>query len=525
MSFFNKNNDDEKKWKEKYLDLLDKQESTEKSQHKLQSSYSKAFTRLALAAQGFNQQLDPYLDQIRNQLKNSDSSELCRELEDFSQALLKITDSRSKQVPNEIQFLFDFLYKQYQSSNSTCNSLKLLASNYQQNDLDDPQALFAAILKIIIPETDNTQTVLTQSAEPEIKIEKSGNAQIDTKLVSKKLIHLLNELEIPAEFEEQSQALIKQLNSQLANDSFQAVLDDTTNLLINIKNHQQNEHKDIEAFLSDLTKQLTDLGIQASGANSIVERVIQKRNNLDQSVSAQMLDLQTSSSEATKLEPLKKLIHASLDSIAKQISEHKKEEETQRIESASLMGKLVNKIAQLESESIELKSSLHIAHNKALRDPLTGLPNRLAYDERLALEIAQWQRNKTPLSLIIWDIDHFKNINDSYGHKAGDKTLVLIAKLLTEHCRKTDFVSRFGGEEFTMLLPNTDAKAAFTLADKLRKIVRKAGFNFAGNAISITISCGIAQFAEDETHDNVFKRADEALYKAKNAGRNQCIIG
>lgn len=99
-----------------------------------------------------------------------------------------------------------------------------------------------------------------------------------------------------------------------------------------------------------------------------------------------------------------------------------------------------------------------------------------------------------PLTVLIWDIDLFKLINDNFGHRAGDKTLALVAQLILNNCRETDFVARFGGEEFVMLLPNTNSEQAFILAEKIRSIIANSGFNHNGRAIKLTISCGISQF-------------------------------
>ncbi|MGZ5575370.1 MAG: GGDEF domain-containing protein, partial [Methylobacter sp.] len=129
-----------------------------------------------------------------------------------------------------------------------------------------------------------------------------------------------------------------------------------------------------------------------------------------------------------------------------------------------------------------------------------------------------------PLSLIIWDIDHFKTINDRYGHKAGDKVLLLIAKQLSDHSYTTDFISRFGGEEFTMLLPNTDSQSALSRANQLRQVIEKTGFNASGTSVAITISCGITEFIPDDTDEAAFERADQALYQAKQQGRNRCNV-
>jgi diguanylate cyclase len=237
-----------------------------------------------------------------------------------------------------------------------------------------------------------------------------------------------------------------------------------------------------------------------------------------------MEELKLSSTNATKLEPLKGIISNRLANIAKEIQEHTQKEAIQRQKTQQQLDDLANKIKEMESESTELKSKLKIANNQALRDPLTGLPNRNAYNERLEIELARWKRYHSPLSLIVWDIDHFKTINDSYGHNAGDKVLLLIAKQLSDHSRATDFISRFGGEEFTMLLPNTDTQSALVLANQLRQTIEKTGFNASGASVAITISCGLTEFILNDTDETAFERADQALYLAKEQGRNRCCV-
>ena len=141
------------------------------------------------------------------------------------------------------------------------------------------------------------------------------------------------------------------------------------------------------------------------------------------------------------------------------------------------------------------------------------------------MEVKYCKRYKTPLTLIIWDIDHFKRINDAYGHKAGDKTLELVARLMLNNCRETDFIARYGGEEFVMLLPNVCAEQALIAAEKIRHVISQTDFNYNGESVELTISCGISDFKEsDLQHDEVFNRADNALYQSKENGRNQCAV-
>ncbi|MCK4707238.1 MAG: GGDEF domain-containing protein, partial [Gammaproteobacteria bacterium] len=142
-------------------------------------------------------------------------------------------------------------------------------------------------------------------------------------------------------------------------------------------------------------------------------------------------------------------------------------------------------------------------------------------------EYVHWKRYQVPLSLIVIDIDYFKKINDNYGHMAGDKVLQTLAKLIQNNVRETDLLTRYGGEEFAIIMPDTDQEAAIGVAEKLRIETENCAFHYRDTRVNITISCGITEF-KDKNKDNpetVFERADAALYKAKDAGRNCCIPG
>lgn len=504
------------KWKNKYFDLLDDNEKQEKSYADTENLLSKTIVRLCQASKGFNNELDPYLLGIRKQLKNGlKSQQLKSELEKFSSAIMTLDEPESDESKLVTPLLFDFLTHQFPEQKKHFQSIE---SEYHNNKSPDPQHLFIAINKVIKPVEDG-QSIATP---PESAIENNGNHIIDAETVKSQLQILVDETEIPAKFENQAIELKQKLDS---NTPLSDILDETISLLSNIKKHIKSEQNEMTEFLTQLTDQLTELGNTASGTQSASVSTAKKRNLLDQSVSSQMLDLQNSSKNATELEPLKQLIHDRLAGITQQIQDHQVEEDVERDKANQQLLILSSKINRMEQESHHLKDKLVTAHQKAIRDPLTGLPNRLAYDERLAIELARRKRYKAPLSLLIWDIDNFKLINDTYGHKAGDKTLILIAKLLSQYCRETDFVSRFGGEEFTMLLSDTDDKSALIAANKLRMIVEKAAFHSNGKKISITISCGITQFTNDDSTESAFNRADQALYRAKDKGRNRCVIG
>jgi len=186
------------------------------------------------------------------------------------------------------------------------------------------------------------------------------------------------------------------------------------------------------------------------------------------------------------------------------------------------MAAMTDRLRALESESATLHSRLGEERSQAQTDALTGIPNRLAYEERLDQEIARWKRFSTPLVLLIWDVDHFKRVNDGFGHKAGDKALRTIARALAGSIRETDFIARYGGEEFVHLMTGAELVDCVVVADRLRELIAATGFHFRGSAVTITVSCGLAQFRDGDSTESWFERADKALYRAKQAGRNRC---
>jgi len=164
-----------------------------------------------------------------------------------------------------------------------------------------------------------------------------------------------------------------------------------------------------------------------------------------------------------------------------------------------------------------------VLKEQAIRDPLTGLHNRRFLEEMLARELARARRNKTPLAVIMADVDHFKRFNDTYGHDAGDTVLRSVAQTLKDHIRGSDIACRFGGEEFTLVLPETAIDAAREKTESLRQAIASLVLSHAGRPLgTITMSFGLAIFPEHGSDAaGLLQAADQALYRAKNDGRNR----
>jgi len=163
------------------------------------------------------------------------------------------------------------------------------------------------------------------------------------------------------------------------------------------------------------------------------------------------------------------------------------------------------------------------ALQSALRDDLTGFGNKRALDAGLHREAELSVRHKTPLSILMLDVDHFKRINDTLGHIAGDKILKDLAATIKKCARQSDLCFRYGGEEFMVILDDSDTVQAINIAERIRQSVEQYAYNYKGKIVPVTISLGTATFEKDETLDTFKDRADKALYKAKGQGRNLVV--
>lgn len=181
---------------------------------------------------------------------------------------------------------------------------------------------------------------------------------------------------------------------------------------------------------------------------------------------------------------------------------------------------LQQKLTKAEEQIAAQAREIHLHESEARTDSLTGLANRRAFDDEMKRRYAEARRKGVALSLLLMDIDHFKQFNDTHGHQAGDEVLRAVGRELVRTCRDMDLPCRYGGEEFAVVMPATTAAEGTAAAERIRIAVEKMSVEFEGKVLTVTTSVGLAQLGPQDDISRVLKRADEALYASKRAGRN-----
>jgi diguanylate cyclase len=284
------------------------------------------------------------------------------------------------------------------------------------------------------------------------------------------------------------------------------------------------EKREIEDLLQQMDVRLAEIASYLASDTADQKSAQTSSQQFDLLVTGEVRSLSSDVQSAQDLGALRSRVRDRLEIISHHLQDFRAREGARVSAQLDRTQRMRVRVTDLEREIHGLHKSLQEEQSLRMIDALTGIPNRAAYDDRIRHEFMRWQRENAPISVLAWDIDRFKEINDAYGHSAGDKVLRVIAQHLAQHVRGTDFVARYGGEEFVMILIGTDSAQALVAADKIRMGIQNIGFHFHNKPVTVTASCGIAAFRGEDTPEAIFDRADRALYRAKDGGRNCCRV-
>lgn len=546
--------DSAKRWRDKYLALVEQHDRSHQTQETQHDQLRRGLVMVSLLAEGQESSVDKALSTLREALKPGANgmekamSELERAVKRFEQKNqaqaevlldeLKKAAQQLSQCPLPAPLLHRI--KQVRKSAET----ELLSWSGYINQLQNWMQILSEIATLegyeepkpkwwqrwFKPNPEQSQEYHRQQERHNLDPETTSEHITDKEPsfshiaqdVSETLLNLLSQLVIPERLGENAHNLQVRLGKGLHWFELVPLLEDTAELLIDCLGSGQQE---FERFLKNLDERLMAIQSLVTDAHQGQQEREQARQELDGLVREQVADIRSVVSGSDDLNALSSSVTQHLALIVQAMDHYQsaEREREQRLEN-QLQG-LQSRLHEMEKEAANARQIIAEQKHRATHDALTSLPNRDAYQERLKAEIQRRHRYGGDLALVVADVDYFKRINDTYGHLAGDKVLQLLAKALRKYLRDVDFIARFGGEEFVILMPQTSAVDALTACEKLRKQVENAPFNYKKEPVPITMSFGIAQFFALEDADVVFERADKALYRAKNNGRNRCELG
>jgi diguanylate cyclase len=508
-------------WKNKYKAAALDLDKLEKSQNNDQLRL--AVSHLTLGLQGQSTDLDRELKALRSAMKaeaDIGSLKSRRMITNIEKHIRKLDGAREDTTQSVLKAVLNWIYQlksQVDLNSKESDSL----SEFEVSAPESVEKLY--LLPRLIQNLVALQASVLASAKADLTTAHSQLAvDTDFSLIGTELIQLIGVLNLTREGRQQADVLVARIEKGLAFDVLLEILASVVELA---QLAATTSNEDFENYLINLNTQLVEVQGFLHESHTAQAMAGSAHKQLDLQVRNDVSTISKAVKDSLDLGELKLSVSSQLGGIVRAMDVFKRNEEERDSRLQTRYDALMQHVVEMEEEAGRVQAHMEEERLKARTDTLTGLPNRAAYDDHLNKEFNRWVRYRQGFSVAIGDLDFFKRINDTYGHLAGDKVLRLISRILLKHLRGADFVARFGGEEFVILMPSTEVEDGAKAMDKLRESVSASPFNFHGQPVTITMSFGVTQIRESDTKDALFDRADAALYKAKQAGRNRICIG
>lgn len=460
-------------WKEKYFQEIESADDQEQKWKAERNALTRMLVRTSLASKGQRPELDQLLDRVREDLRRK-----------------KIDPDAWRDLQEQIDF--------------------------QVARLDEPSVGSGAQPSRVEPVPPSERRGVPGDSED--LANESQRLRI-ARRVGELLGNLLDQISLDPAAEASARGLQQALLSSDDWGELREGLNHVAELVLAAVTQSQRE---FEAFLKRLDERLAALQQHFTDQSSAQSGRRSATDNLDRQIRSELEQVGLDMQASDDINQLRESVGRHLAYIGQAVDRFRIEETERETLLAEQLSAMQEKLAAMEAHSEQMQDQVRRERQRAMTDLLTQLPNREAWQERLTFEFNRWQRYQYPLTIGVLDLDLFKRINDTYGHKAGDRVLQLVAKELRKRLRNTDFVARYGGEEFVLLLPETQPDDALSVMNKIRQHVSELPFHFSGEPVTITFSAGLAAFTSEDSEDSVFERADKAVYRAKSAGRN-CV--
>ncbi len=474
------------------------------------------FHHLSLACKGQNLELDNKLAKLRRQLTGFESLEeslpelveverllkrqynlMSRELEDGRNDLTRMTQQIQRfkfapdQLKKEINYLRQELTKPLHSVWDYIPKVEKLVGFYEE--LVDSQI------------ENNTEFAVVPKHQQ----------------LGRELASMMEDIDFPANQKDRMFVLKEQLKGEVSPgellEAYQTVL---SQLLENIA-LEKNASREFLFALNDALSAVQAVVVDSSESHHRHQEV---KSRLNDSINGCVADMGQSVSEISDLATLKEQVTHQLSEIKNALARKEALEQREQAMMQKSMDTMQKELGELSREASSYKERLFEQQKLNQLDPLTQLPNRAALEEKVEQSYHHFQRTGLSAWIAVVDIDHFKSVNDTFGHSTGDKTLQVIAMALKNALRETEFVARYGGEEFVLLIPDVSEEIIGVVLNRVREKIKSIPFKFKNQRITVTVSIGAAQMSLKETVQDTFDRADVALYQAKNTTRDKVVV-
>jgi diguanylate cyclase len=523
----------EQELRQKYREVLSQLEAQEAQSGQLEGVLRLLIGRLCLAGRGRDARLDEELRKIGSLTRNRlEIAQINAALEPLTRAVAGLDQISSETI--------NMLRGPEPASTGATSRQATLADTTPQRAAAAPAAAPPAPKGAPPISTTQTQRALhtittvsktapasaqaTAHSLPALAAAPDGNTSERETRIHTALAQMLDRLSALPELRPAISALHDRTFNDLSSDELADRLERVTNLIGEQRTSLLREKREIEDMLKQIDSRLE--AISAFFAYEDADRTSTRDNSkqLNMLVMGEVNEISSDMTESESLTELRGRVGTRLETINTHLSDFRSREEERLAAQVDRTMSLRARVEELERESRVLQNSLQEEQRAAMIDSLTGIPNRAAYDDRMAHEFARWQRHGGTITIAAWDVDNFKSINDEFGHMAGDKVLRILGQHLARNVRGTDFVARYGGEEFIMIMIGMDSDQALKACNKVRAGIQAIAFHFRDRPVTVTASCGITSFRMGDMPDMAFERADGALYEAKDAGRNRCVV-
>lgn len=502
--------------------MTEKQLQKLKDQHVLLAQF---IIRLSAFYEGYSAELDTELQTLRSHLAGQPDFTLARVSMDKLERLFQGSEQKLTRFNQASIELIEQSVKSLQRSFAHDDAFKKHTAQLLTSASQTEHNLFA-LLKLCLnaialyrqlPSTSRAESAPARSANQQ------SSAPLNDKLsasVHSELQQLLDTYSIKLPDNHQLADLRQHLDNGL---SHQDLLQTCLIILRVLVKDSLSEATFSGKVIQSLHNALGAVNKDISRSITKSQDVFASRIKTDDDMLSQLSVFEDTVNETTSVESLRSEAQRCLQKMASTLTERQEHEQTEQNELMGLLQNMQTQLTTLEQQTEFYRRKLAEQVIASQTDPLTRLPNRQAYNERISALHQQAQATNTSLCLAVADIDHFKSINDKYGHAAGDKTLQIVGQQLKSGLTRTEFISRWGGEEFVMIFPATELGVLKQKLDRLRTRLTELPFKFKQEKVTITASFGGACFGPDDTADSVFERADNLLYSAKRSGRN-CVV-